>query len=62
MKDKVQGAELSYFVEQLLPLAERIHAAAQGWKAKGREMERTTMETLEEQVCFTFCTLTHMHM
>lgn len=52
LKEKVRGAELSYYMEQLLPLAGWMRTTAQSWKEKGRELERSTMETLEEQVSF----------
>ena len=61
MKERVRGAELSYYTKQLLPFAERMRAMAQSWKEKGRELEVSTVETLEEQVSFLPHTHIHTH-
>ncbi|KAL1923293.1 uncharacterized protein VTP21DRAFT_8273 [Calcarisporiella thermophila] len=61
LNDNVQNTELAYFVEELIPLADRLATKAEHFANEGRAIEAKVYETLEAQIWGLlpgFCTYT----
>ena len=50
LKNSVQGTDLAFYTEELLPLAGKMRVLSQQWKERGKELEGKLYETLEQQV------------